>query len=307
MKKEWLAQDWTQGELNALLKKLGEENARQLMSGDLVLKTGEGGAELVKAVKKLFDKNGRRIPPKGLEAAVCDPDRDICFKQLDSDYGSRYAHYCEFSGHPDISPEEFQRRSEELIASLKADEQLANLLKGVCLPILVPKLANGFDYGQVMEEGLRVVEKAYCRAFPDREFCDCLKGELAGKVKVAHPSHEMLIKISMNEPRVGLYFPNPLQGFSVKAARAQMSDLPMELSLSGGLDTMVAMAMYPDVLARDHQTPGLDMAALSWGSSGDLLEDSLGFKAEDAYLYFARGASLSIASGCDSAGLLFLG
>lgn len=304
MKKQFLTQDWTAGELNALVKKLGEKNARRLLRGELVLKTGEGGeAELAKALKKLFDRHGRRIPPKGLKAPVSDPNRDFWFKQPEIDYVARHARHTELFGDSGITVEEFRERSERLIARLKDDEQLSGTMNGVYLPVILPRLPEEFDYGEKLEELLGVVEKSYCTEFPSRKFYNHREGKLAGEVKIVHPSHEMLIETLKAEPRVGLYFPNPLQGFSVDAAREQMNDLPMDLLLSGGLDMAAAMAMYSDVLARDINTPSLDMAALSWHSSGS----SLYFEAYGGLLRFPGRASLSHADGGYSAGLLLLG
>ena len=48
---------------------------------------------------------------------------------------------------------------------------------------------------------------------------------------------------------VGIYFPNPLQGFSVDAGWEQMATLPEGFILSG-IDIIIAMIMYPDILTQ---------------------------------------------------------
>ncbi|MBD3282389.1 MAG: hypothetical protein GF387_02155 [Candidatus Portnoybacteria bacterium] len=69
------------------------------------------------------------------------------------------------------------------------------------------------------------------------------------------------------------------------------------------MDTLIAMAMYPDILARDWNTPGLDMAALQWRSA----DCSLLFKARGDKLGFVSTDFLARALDSSSGGLLFLG
>ena len=128
------------------------------------------------------------------------------------------------------------------------------------------------------------------------------KGDLGGKVSVVDGSrHDQLISRMKEGLVIGLHFPNPLQGFSINASREQMSTLPEGFILSG-MDTPIAMVMYPDILARDWDTPGLNLA-LQWQSAGY----SLYFWACGGSLGFGRTAGLAGASGSYSGGLLFLG
>lgn len=61
--------------------------------------------------------------------------------------------------------------------------------------------------------------------------------------------------------------------------------------------------MYPDVMARDYQTPGYDCSAVQWQSS----EYSLGFGAGGGKMFFDYGDYLAGANDGCSGGLLFLG
>ena len=65
------------------------------------------------------------------------------------------------------------------------------------------------------------------------------------------------------------------------------------------------MVMYPDILARDWNTPGLDMAALSWTPANYSI--SIGFWTRDAKLEFGRTDELADTDDTCSGGLLFLG
>jgi len=235
----------------------------------------------------LFEEDGQRI--NSSYRNTCKPDHAHYLIQPKLDYGERYECFMHAGfGEPGISAYGFESWAEALSAKLMASDPLANLSRGVCLPIILPQLPAVFNYGELLKEKFqKAVKTVLFKKFPDRKYVERHKDESCGKVRVVHESHERLIARLKKGPEVALYFPNPLQGFSVLASREQMKDLPKELYLTGGIDTYTAMAMYADVLARDFYTPGLDMAAISYHSS--------------------EGSSHSTARGRYSAGLLFLG
>lgn len=297
--------NWTRGQVESLLNVLREENALKLISGELKLALGddEKTAELAMLIAKLFDRHARRIPSKDFGFAFCDPDMKFHFIKSELVLDEPYGRHCEYFGDPGITLPNFQSRADELMDKLGKNKPIANLANGVCLPIILGKLPKKFNYGKLLEQKfLAAVENAYIKQFPGRIFANHRKGELAGKVRIVHKSHERLIARLKKGPEVALYFPNPLQGFSVLASREQMSDLPKEIYLCGGVDTCTAMAMYAHVLARDWHTPGLDTAALQWRSA----DYSLYFSASGDDLSFGSRADLARASGRCSAGLLFL-
>lgn len=282
----------------ALGTKLGGlENVKAIIQGDKVIEI-----KIKDSVTLLFDKHGRRIP-KDLKNSVCDADKDFYLAQPEIDYAERLIRFADVFH---LSCAEFEKKSKELIKKIKNDFQLANLLNGIYLPIILPQIeAKNFDYGRILEEVfLTAVGKAYKKQFSSRDFINYRKGNLQGKVSIVPESrHNQLINKMKKDVVVGIYFPNPLQGFSILAAREQISTLPEDLILSGGFDTSAATAMYPDVLARDYHTPGYDLSALSWESS----RYSLCFRAYDGELVFGSRADLSDAYDDYSSGLLFLG
>jgi hypothetical protein len=168
--------------------------------------------------------------------------------------------------------------------------------------LILPKLdPQTFEYGTVLEEVfLTAVERAYKTQFPGRVFNNHRKGTLAGQVTI-EPSmrHDLLVEQMKQGPKVVLYFPDSLRGFSIEADRQQIKRLPPQFTLAGVLDTATAMALHPATLGRDWNTPGLDCAAVSWESS------SLYFRASDDYLVFGS----RFLDACDyySGGLVFLG
>lgn len=293
---------WNLGQIEALLNIIGEKNALALLHGEKILVAEEKSVCIKEAILPLFDKHGRRIPPcGGLVANVCDPNRSFHLIQPEIDYRARLAQLEATGLAALISAAEFEARARELLQMLAESEPLKNLLKGVHLPVVIPQTEVA-DIGRTTEEFVTMAGKSYCRQFPKRSFTNYRAGGLEGEVSLMENSrYERLVEGIAKSSIVGICFPNPLQGFSVDAQREQMATLPESLLLSGPLDTAVAWIMYPDVLARDYNTPGYDCSAVQWQSA----EGSLDFGAYDDCADFGYGAGLSGARGTDSGGLLF--
>ncbi len=291
--------DWTRGQVEALINIIGEEKAKGLLSGDI-------SAEFKGVIKKLFDRHGRRIP-EGLQANVCDANRDFRMDQpkLDEevDFANRILclHEC-LSVETEVAAEQFMVETERLLAIIRDNPQIANIANSVCLPVVLPKFVTN-DLGAELELYLAGVNNSYAKTFGEWNFYNHRKGTLVKEVSVVDGSrHDQLIARMKEGPVIGLHFPNPLQGFSINASREQMLTLPEGFILSG-MDTPIAMAMYPDILAR-WNTPGLDLAALQWQSA----VYSLYFKAYVVKLDFDFTGFLDCAFDGDySHGLLFLG
>jgi hypothetical protein len=311
MSDKWMTQDWTTGELNALVKNLGEPIARRVQRGELAAKEQDGTIILEKVVKPLFDKYGRRIP-EGLRAKVCDANKNLRLDQPklgeEADFTNRLSrlHEC-LSINTGVTAEQLKAETERLLAIIRADSRIATIADGVYLPVVLPKLVIN-DLGAELELYLAGAGKGYVKTFGNRKFINRCWDILAHRVSTIQGSrHDQLIKRMKQGPVIGVHFPNSLQGFSVHADREQMSKLPEGFILSG-LDTLVAMVMYPDILARDRNVPHLDLAALQWQSVDVSFHDiSLYFEAYDVKLDFGNEDCLAYAYGNDSGGLLFLG
>lgn len=265
-----------------------------------------------------FDKHGRRIP-EGLQAHVCDADRNFRLNQPKLEARVDYVYrilqlHRGLSVDTGITAEQFKAETERLLALIRDNSQIANIAKGVYLPVVLPKLTTD-NLGETLEQYLEAVGKSYVKTFGDRNFCNPHKDTLAGgEFNIVDGSrHEQLVERMKQGPVVGIHFPNPLQGFSINASREQMSTLPPvrrspqgeggEGFILSGMDTPIAMVMYPDILARDCNIPGLNMAALLW-----LYADcSLDFFTINSGLAFDCTDVPADASGSFSGGLLFLG
>lgn len=277
------------------------------MNNAFQLLCGEKDAILVQAAKMLFDRNGRRIPPYHLEGNICDPDSSFKLNRLEQlDYLSIWEKIRNFFPQIQlISADKFAVRCVELLGQLRGNDLTANILNGVCLPICIPRMKIK-DYSKVMEDiFLPAVKDSYESKFTDRQFFNLpVLQDTKLEISIAEESrHQLLIDRLARGPVAGLYFPNPLQGFSGIASREQIRFLPEGFCLTGGVDTATALVAYPNVLARDYQTPALDMAALK------LAQDysQLYFWAYDDKLELMDSGYLSLAGKNGSAGLLYIG
>lgn len=311
MKSEFFIKDWKTGDLNALVKNLGENNARAIAAGTLATEVVDTKLLLKARTQNvsLFNRNGVRIRPRGLKANTTKPDRDYRFNQPTLDYGQRLARLQTYLNSPkylyNISAADFETRSEAIIASIREDDTVSNLLKGIYLPFVIPQM-DVEDYGQILDEVfLTGVNNSYTEQFGgERPFNNYRKGSLAEQTTIVTGSrHERLVEAMKQGTVVGIYFPNCLQGYSVDADREQMESLPEQFLLAGGFDAAAAMIAYPDVLARDGSTPLLDLAAMQWQSS----DDSLCFRAYDDDLDFGIRSNLGDASDNYAGGLVVLG
>lgn len=265
-------------------------------------------------VKTLFDKYGRRIP-KGLQSNVCDADRDFWLNQPELneevDFANRITRLHECLGvDTKVTGEQFKAKTEGLMALIRDNSQIANIANGVWLPVVLPRF-NKFktdDLGTTLWKYMKAVSKSYAKDFSDRKFVNHhYKKSLVKKISIVDGSrHDQLIERMKQTPVIGIYFPNPLQGFSINADREQMSDLPEGFILSG-MDIPIAMIMYPDILAHGIDTPNLDMSALDLVPFAFQVDNSLDFWASNIQLNFDNTDTLANAYDNFSGGLLFLG
>jgi len=292
--------DVTLGQVEAAINKLGGRGV-----WDAWLR-GEKTVTVEDAIRLLFDKHGRRIP-ENLRASVCDANTNFRLNQPGLDYDAQYAnrimrlHGC-LAVDTGSTAEQLRIETERLLALIRGNAQIANIVNGVWLPVVMPPFV-GDDLGTVLEQYLEGVDKSYVKTFSDRRFNNYRKGTLAGKVSVVDGSrHDQLTDRMKQGSVMGIHFPNPLQGYSISADREQMKTLPRGFILSG-VDALIAMMMYPEILARDGDTPGLGLAAFSWQS----VDYSLLFTASGENLGFVHMDNLVYARGNCSGGLLFLG
>lgn len=289
----------TFGQIEAFINNCGGNG---VIDGNL---RGEKELTIRDVVPILFDKHGRRIPPRGFQAKVCDPNRGFRLVQPTIDYAARLARlHNAFEGMVKLpSSAEYEDSCRKLLGEQMAgDPSIVNAIGGVHLPWVMPQMEVS-DHGLTIENLLVAVIRSYEAEFPKRKFRNYYKGRLQGRVMVIPKSrHDLLVERLKAGPVFGVQFPNCLQGFSLRAQREQMETLSPSFILSG-LDTLITMMIYPDVLARDPNTPTLDLAAYQSRSS----ESSFFLKEYDYNLDFSYDTNLDRANGDSSGSLSFLG
>jgi hypothetical protein len=160
---------------------------------------------------------------------------------------------------------EFEETTKTLLSIIRSDDRIAPILNGAYYPVCLPQ-CDAADYGTVLDElFLPALKRSYEATFGERRFQNEFGGMLCGELApVPNCRQEILIETMASGPVVGILFPAALQGFSVNAARQQLTTLPESFVLSGVLDTCVAYIEYPDFLARDDNVPTLVCAGTKW-------------------------------------------
>ncbi len=204
-----------------------------------------------------------------------------------------------------VAAQMFERRCRAAKAALESNPATAGVLKGVCLPICIPRLTVG-DYGATLSRQFLPAAARACRSCAEGriQFFDLVggSGSLRGKIDIVTDSrHEQLFLAAVKHPVVGLFFPFAFYGYSVEHARRQMKSLPDRFLLGGGIDTLSAMAAYPECFETSTRSLELSMAAVRLiGSEQTLFVGSR----RDAISVYNFLSSLGEPSG---AGLLVLG
>ena len=298
---------WNQlddGQQKAVIKKLwlaggGKKGG---MEAFWAILRGELRVDLTDVSVKLIDATVRAIPPAKFGYGVTDANTSFSWTKPTLDLRAIYDAYraiipAELSI---VTFEEFVGEYQAIMGQIEANRQVANAKNGLCLPVIMPK-HDIDDYGQVLEDlYLKMVEAAYKKAFSNRTFENCRRGELTGQVQVVPETrHDRLLSLMCERSVVGVY--NPIfQGFGLEADRAIMKLFPDNWLLAGPIDTAMAIVGPSATLASDFNTPALDCAAVQWQDP----EVSLCFIPDDSRLFF-DDRSLR-ASECFSGGVLVL-
>jgi len=292
------------GLFELLLNMIDQEDLEKLQAGEASIKIEE-------IIKSLFDSTGRVIPPRGFKPEVKNENKNFHLDQLnikikDKDCLRRMQEYLPQYTFPSLT--EFQDKCGAVKEKALKHPQIGpNAFNRCNLPLPIPhipELSNLGNLGQILENLLEGVKRAYEDEFNNqpRKFVNYRKGTLAGvtHVIVGTRHREMLAAVA-KAPQAGILLPNPLQGYSVQADRTIISLFPNFVSLIG-LEYILAMIGFPDILARGRNTPRLNMSAFSWQSAY-----SLRFSAYDNLLDFNNTDYLAYALDYSSGGLLFLG
>ncbi len=260
-------------------------------------------------IKTLFDKHGRCIP-KELPAHVRDPIPSSRLNQLTlsgkASYEARILRLHNALGiDTKITAKEFKKETERLLELIRTDVRISNITNGVYFPVICPKL-DRHNFGAELERYIAAISKSYLATFPHRTFLvhNLLRSTYREETHFLRGMRtEKLTERLDSAPVIGLCFPQALHGFSVSADREQIASLPEKFILSG-IDTMIAMIMYPDVLVPyDLFSAEFDLASLFW----QWTEKTLYFGGLGNCLGLIGTGDIYEAHPTSSGGLLFIG
>lgn len=280
----------------------GEEVIDGLLEGRLKVERVDDTLVIKPAVRSLFDRHGRPIPPDGLRVTFRN-NFNFGLPQPSINYGYRIARLADVGLATSITGSSFESIVRLLLSQLQDNEQTAKSLNGVWLPVVIPRTVFD-DYGKVAERFISAAAFSYRQQFPRRTLINHLRGQLKEQIITKSGSRhydELVTKVADNSV-VGIYFPNPFHGFPIRSQLEQMNSLPKGFVLSGVIDTAIGWIMYSDFLGRDSRTPVYVCSANRWR------EDSLlCFSASDTNASFSQYLDSAVAVGRSSGGLLYIG
>lgn len=218
----------------------------------------------------LFDTTGRRVPESRDHAA--DVVKQTMIQQPMLDYGSWMKPLPgPLGAFPRPTAADLNRRAFKMQWALRQESACANLLKGVCLPIYFPRI-DIEDYGTVLDTVfLRSVACACQEVRKGPKLKNYMAGRLAHRIALAPDTrHAELLSRMRKKFVVGLFFPLAFHGFSALATRAYIEALPPNFLVAGGLDTAVAMTMYPEAMFSRHGL-SFTMPGIEWEDNQTVL------------------------------------
>jgi hypothetical protein len=218
-----------------------------------------------KAPDPLFDRQGRRIPFRGMRVFNAVSLRYYRLQQPNFEFDSVQHRISEHAKIAEsISPKTFESACADLMQTAKSNTALENIFSGVHVPFFCPPtISDDADLGREFEEHwLPAVENSFARAFPQYHFKKTIQGDaqLAASLRVAENSrYEHFQEARRKGIVVGWYFPSALQEYDIASQRSQMDSLPLpeNLVLSGGFDAAAALAGSPALLVNDETYPPL--------------------------------------------------
>lgn len=199
-----------------------------------------------------FDMNGRVIP-QGSERVYSATDRRyFCLEQPKLDLPAIYQRFLKFFGSGsfvDLDLSEFTRKVEQLQSELQTDPTVSNILKGVYVPFILPKLSFFKDIP--LEKLVVAAGRSFEESYPNFEFRFLAENNLDSMLEIREDSRwEKIYKIWNERSVVGLYFPTALSGFAIPDHTVVLSRLAKNLILSGIPDVASAFVGSPGLLMK---------------------------------------------------------
>lgn len=211
-------------------------------------------------MQQSVDSNGR-VMPTGSERVYSVTDRRyFCLEQPKLDLPAIYQRFVKFFGtgpFVDLDCNEFTRQVEQLKSEVQANPSLSNLLQGIYVPFVLPKLS--FFKDAPLEKLVVAAGKSFKDSYPNFEFRFLAENDLDAMLEWRQDSRwENIHKIWNERSVVGLYFPTALSGFAIPDHTVVLSRLAKNLILSGIPEAASAFVGSPGLLMKsDGKYPNL--------------------------------------------------
>lgn len=252
----------------------------------------------------LFDDFGRCLPGAVQSPALPRSRRYFTLLQPKIDYVASHARLLSCLGAgTTMDAAIFEARAASILSRLESDPRTAAIARGVAVPFVLPRLVID-DMGRSLDQRfLPAVREAFENTYPDYRFANHHHGELEGRTEIQPESRHARLVAAMRETElVGIYFP-ALSEYSLPAALEQVTALPDQFLLAGGVDTCAALISAPGLLLRtDSYPPLLWLGALA----SERPAIAYHFEAYGFNLTFNRRAHLGLAAEYWSCGLTVL-
>ena len=217
-----------------------------------------------------FNEFGRLIPRIPGPKSRAFSRRRYIIEQPELKYSEIYERIKNFLGTDQISLNEFEEKIDKTINIIKKDNGIKNILNGVVVPFILPKISNFKDIGIELENTfLPAVKRSFNKYFPNYDFTNHYKSSLAGVLNIEPGSrNEEILNRVQNETLVGLLFPC-ITDFSHESTISNISFLPKKLILAGGFEVCSSIVGSPNLLYRHSGYPPLLwLSGLSTGKAG---------------------------------------
>lgn len=231
--------------------------------------------QIIERNPALFDECAQRIPSGTVKGMPLDFEAlRIDLKKLkEVIYAKRIGRIVKFltKGKPFMSVEEFEMRAKAILAMIESDNRIANMNRGIYLPIAFPKMnVTSKTYDRAIETQIMpALEAAYRDRFVDRWFTknDVGFDDARDTLRSIHSSRQEYFLEAINSgPVVAIFFPRVLRGFSREDAFEQMNDLPERVILAGFMEVAVSIIAYTKEMAEAPFPPytAVAMHSASW-------------------------------------------
>lgn len=162
-----------------------------------------------------------------------------------------------------------QSKVRKVIQELGNKKEISNILRGPRYPIKLDKIPDT-DLGTVVQTAVGKVARLFVERYHNSFFNFTRSHELPYNMKIIPASgYKRLVEKLVHEPVIAVLFPLALYGLPVWKQIEIIKDFPDNMMLSGPLDLLQAVCVYPEFFLNGCHS--YDTLAVKWGNSSMVL------------------------------------